>query len=67
MVRQRATCLSIQVFGNPRRGTDTHQEAVIADGSRECALDDRLRDAIRSCGEMDCFASLAMTAWLFED
>ena len=35
-----------------------------ANGSRECAPDDRLRDeAIHpsACGPMDCFASLAMT------
>jgi hypothetical protein len=34
-----------------------------ANGSRECAPDDRLRDeAIHSCCSMDCFASLAMTS-----
>src|SRR5436190_15118327 len=35
-----------------------------ANGSRECAPDDRLRDeAIHpsACGAMDCFAALAMT------
>jgi hypothetical protein len=34
-----------------------------ANGSRECAPDDRLREAIHLsiCGAMDCFASLAMT------
>src|ERR1039458_8787662 len=33
-----------------------------ANGSRECAPDDRLREAIHSC-PMDCFASLAMTVY----
>jgi hypothetical protein len=34
-----------------------------ANGSRECAPDDRLREAIHltACGGMDCFAALAMT------
>jgi hypothetical protein len=35
-----------------------------ANGSRECAPDDRLREAIQLLslrGKMDCFASLAMT------
>jgi hypothetical protein len=35
-----------------------------ANGSRECAPDDRLRDEaihLSACGAMDCFASLAMT------
>src|SRR5580704_10423647 len=33
-----------------------------ANGSRECAPDDKLRDeAIHSCWTMDCFAALAMT------
>jgi len=35
-----------------------------ANGSRECAPDDRLRDEaihLSVCRDMDCFASLAMT------
>jgi hypothetical protein len=40
-----------------------------ASGSRECAPDDRLREAIHSAAErkMDCFAALAMTVLLFEN
>jgi hypothetical protein len=35
-----------------------------ANGSRECAPDDRLREAIHpSVAAMDCFASLAMTVY----
>jgi hypothetical protein len=35
-----------------------------ANGSRECAPVDKLREAIHlsTCGDMDCFAALAMTA-----
>src|SRR5229473_3607621 len=40
-----------------------------ANGSRECAPDDRLRDAIHLAPKesMDCFASLAMTALPISD
>jgi hypothetical protein len=41
-----------------------------ANGSRECAPDDRLREAIHLAAQrMDCFVAslLAMTAWLFEN
>ncbi len=52
--------------GAPRREkADLHSASLRgANGSRECAPDDRLRDeAIHSFlrGEMDCFAPLAMT------
>ena len=42
---------------------------VIANGSRECAPDDRLREAIHAaaCGTMDCFvASLLAMTTLFD-
>jgi hypothetical protein len=47
------------------RGDGKPSPSLRATGSpRECAPDDRLREAIHSTasGEMDCFAALAMTA-----
>ena len=54
----------MQTSGEIRReNAKLVQSSLRADGSRECAPDDRLREAIHlsACCAMDCFASLAMT------
>ena len=54
-----------QTSGAMRREiAKVYPPSLRANGSRECAPDDRLREAIHSSlrGAMDCFAALAMTA-----
>jgi len=55
----------MQTSGAMRREiAKLYPPSLRATGSRECAPDDRLREAIHCHlvhGKMDCFASLAMT------
>ena len=55
----------MQTSGVSRReNAKPHPPSLRANGSRECAPDDRLHEAIHlsACRAMDCFAALAMTA-----
>jgi hypothetical protein len=59
-VHQHGACITM----SPHPKDSLAMSLLGANGSRECAPDDRLRDeAIQlcACGPMDCFASLAMT------